>query len=398
MADGPEPPVVPSPADVAAGEAPRGERLLVELSTVSVVSALAAITALLAIMWLVRSAPEALTLVAIGSFAGLALDPLVKAAGRLVRVSRGWAAALVLLVLSVAMVAFMSIVGPQLASQTTELPQQIPQVVESLTDLPFIGSTLAENDVPKRVEDFLGSLPERVAGPDSDLASVAERVSAGVVKAFLAMAITVGLVLDGPLLVQRVRGLIPSENRPRADELGRVAYDVVARYFVGNLFLSFLHGVWVAIWGIALGVPLTPFLAVWAAVTSLVPQIGGFLGFVVIVAVSLTQGLGVAIVMGIAFGAYMTFDNNVLLPVFVGRAIDVSAPVTMLGAIGGFAVAGVAGSLLAIPIIGAVKAMAQSMRGDLVAPPPDMGRELRERWERLGARWRRRGRQHRGDG
>jgi len=67
---------------------------------------------------------------------------------------------------------------------------------------------------------------------------------------------------------------------------------------------------------------------------------------------SLTQGVGVAIVMGIAFGAYMTFDNNVLLPVFVGKAIDVSAPVTMLGAIGGFAVAGVAGSLLAIPIIG----------------------------------------------
>jgi predicted PurR-regulated permease PerM len=387
MADGPDPAVVPTTADAAAPtHRPAPARLVVELSTVTVISVLAAITVLLLLMWLARSAPEALTLLAVGSFAGLALDPLVKATGRGLHLHRGWAAALVLLVLAVASVAFVSIVGPQLARQTTDLPDQLPQVVDSLTDLPLIGPTLAENDVPAKVQDFLGTLPERVAGPDSDLAGVVETVSTGIVKAFLALAILAALVLDGPLLVERIRGLIPSENRPRAEQLGRVAYDVVARYFVGNLFLSFLHGVWVAIWGVALGVPLTPFLAVWAAVTSLVPQIGGFLGFVVIVAVSLTQGVGVAIVMGVAFGAYMTFDNNVLLPVFVGRAIDVSAPVTMLGAIGGFAVAGVAGSLLAIPIIGAAKAVALSMRGELPASAPAPELALRERWDRLRGR------------
>lgn len=397
MPDGLEPQAVDQPAEpgatnaVNAGGRTPGPRLVVELSTISVVTVLGAITVLLAMMWVARSAPEALTLLAIGGFAGLALDPLVGAARRALNLTRGWAAALVLLVLSVAIVAFLSIVGPQLAKQTTELPDQIPQVVDSLVDLPFIGSTLAENDVPAKVEDWLGTMPERVAGPSSDLADVVESISSGIVKALLAMAVMVGLVLDGPLLLERVRGLIPSENRPRADQLGRVAYDVIARYFVGNLFLSLLHGVWVAIWGTALGVPLTPFLAVWAAVTSLVPQIGGFLGFIVIVAVSLTQGIGVAIAMGVAFGLYMTFDNNVLLPVFVGKAIDVSAPVTMLGAIGGFAVAGVAGSLLAIPIIGAIKAVTLSMRGEAVAPPP-MHHSLRERTDHLRRRLRNRDR------
>ncbi len=382
---------MPDGAEPTAPDQPtaRPARLLVELSTITVVTVLGAITVLLLLMWVARSAPTALTLLAIGAFAGLALDPLVGAARRTFNLTRGWAAALVLLVLSIALVAFLSVVGPQLAKQTTELPDQIPKVVDSLVDLPIIGPTLAENDVPAQVQDWLGNLPERVAGPDSDLAGAVESISSGIVKAFLALAVMVGLVLDGPLLVERVRGLIPSENRVHADQLGRVAYDVIARYFVGNLFLSFLHGVWVAIWGTALGVPLTPFLAVWAAVTSLVPQIGGFLGFIVIVAVSLTQGVGVAIVMGVAFGLYMTFDNNVLLPVFVGRAIDVSAPVTMLGAIGGFAVAGVAGSLLAIPIIGAIKAMTLSMRGELVAAPPLVHIPLRERWDHLRRRLRR---------
>ena len=381
MPDGSEPSVPDQPAE-------RPPRLLVELSTISVVTVLGAITVLLLLIWLAQSAPEALTLIAIGAFAGLALDPLVGAARRTFKITRGWAVALVLLVLSIAIVAFLSAVGPQLAKQTTELPDQIPKVVDSLVDLPIIGRTLADNDVPAKVQDWIGNLPEQVAGPNSDLADAVASISTGVVKAFLALTVMVGVALDGPLLVERVRGLIPSENRVHADQLGRVAYDVVARYFVGNLFLSFLHGVWVAIWGTALGVPLTPFLAVWAAVTSLVPQIGGFLGFVVVVAVSLTQGIGVAIVMGAAFALYMTFDNNVLLPVFVGRAIDVSAPITMLGAIGGFAVAGVAGSLLAIPIIGAVKAMTLSLRGELVAPPPLIHIPLRERWDHLRRRLR----------
>jgi predicted PurR-regulated permease PerM len=400
MAEPPEPEPEPAPPAASAPAAGRSSapltasldepgQLSLELSTTTVVTVLAAVSALLLVLSLVRSAPEALTLIAIGSFAGLALDPLVTLGERRLQMSRGWSAALVLVVLTVVAVAFLGAVGPQLAKQTTELPDQLPDVVQSLTDLPIIGPTLAENDVPAKVEDWLGTLPERLAGPSSNLAGVVQSIGTGMLQAMLALAVMVGLVLDGPMLLRRVRALIPSENRPRADQLGRVAYAVIARYFVGNLFLSVLHGVWVAIWGTALGVPLTPVLAVWAAITSLIPQIGGLLGFVLIVAVSLTQGIGVAIVMGVAFGAYMTFDNNVLLPIFVGRAIDVSAPVTMLGAIAGFAVAGVAGSLLAIPIIGAGKAMALVLRDGTPpeAPPaPHPLRSFRQRWKRRRGR------------
>jgi predicted PurR-regulated permease PerM len=394
MAEPPEPgpPTASSPtAEPAPLTASLDEpgQLSLELSTTTVVTVLAAVSALLLVLSLVRSAPEAFTLIAIGSFAGLALDPLVTLGERRLQMSRGWSGALVLVVLTIVAVAFLGAVGPQLAKQTTELPDQLPDVVQSLTDLPIIGPTLADNDVPAKVEDWLGTLPERLAGPSSNLAGVVESIGTGMLQAMLALAVMVGLVLDGPMLLHRVRALIPSENRPRAEQLGRVAYAVIARYFVGNLFLSVLHGVWVAIWGTALGVPLTPVLAVWAAITSLIPQIGGLLGFVLIVAVSLTQGIGVAIVMGVAFGAYMTFDNNVLLPIFVGRAIDVSAPVTMLGAIAGFAVAGVAGSLLAIPIIGAGKAMALVLRDGTppeATPAPHPLRSFRQRWTRRRGR------------
>lgn len=366
---------------------PGQPRMVVELSARSVLVVLAAVTVLVAGIGVVRSAPEGLTLLTIGGFLGLALDPLVEGTSRLTRLSRRRAGALVLLALTLGTVLFGVVVAPQLADQASALPEQVPKVAESLTSLPLVGRTLAENDVPTKVQDFVGSIPERLAGSTSDVAEMARSVGAGALKTLLVAAVAVAVVTDGPHQMRRIRLLIPVENRPRADQLGRVTYTVLAKYFVGNLLQAAAHGVWVAIWGVSLGVPLTPVLAVWATITAMIPQIGGFLGFVLVVAVSLTQGLGVAIVMGVAFFVYMTFSNNVVLPVLVGRAVDVSAPVTMLGAIAGFAVAGVTGSLLAIPVIGAVKAVALSTRGELITEPqqePDRVR-LRDRWRRLRA-------------
>jgi len=141
-----------------------------------------------------------------------------------------------------------------------------------------------------------------------------------------------------------------------------VVYDVLARYFAGNLLLAFLHGIWVTGWGIALGVPLASVLGVWTAVTSLIPQVGGLLGFVVVAAVALTQGVGVGLAMTAAFFVYMTVNNNVLLPVVVGREVKVPPAVTIVAVIAGFSIAGALGQLLAVPTIGAIKAVVSYWR------------------------------------
>jgi predicted PurR-regulated permease PerM len=376
-----------APTEPERADQPAADVLRVELGTRTVIVALGAVTALVLFLGLAASAPGELTLLAIGGFLGLALDPVTQATVRATRLPWRWAAALVLLLLTVAVVVFAAVVAPQLADQTAALPRQVPEVVNSLTSLPLVGDQLAENDVPAKVEDFLGSVPERIAGSTSEIGDVAGTIGAGAVQTMIVLVVAVALVVDGPSTVARLRRMIPAENRQHADELGRVTYAVLAKYFVGNLLQAAAHGVWVAVWGVALGVPLTPVLAVWATITAMIPQIGGFLGGVLIVAVSLSQGLTVAIVMGVAFFVYMTFSNNVVLPVLVGRAVDVSAPVTMLGAIAGFAVAGVPGSLLAIPVIGAAKALALQLRGEFhpdtasIDEPERLA--LAERWRRL---------------
>ena len=129
-------------------------------------------------------------------------------------------------------------------------------------------------------------------------------------------------------------------------------------------------------------------LGVWAALTSLIPQIGGLLGFVVVVAVSLTAGLVPTFIMVLAFLFIMVTTNHVLQPTIVGKAVSLSAPVTMLSTIVGLTVAGLPGALFAVPTTGAVKAVGQYFRGiepEMREPRVTLVHRLRERRARRSA-------------
>jgi predicted PurR-regulated permease PerM len=167
---------------------------------------------------------------------------------------------------------------------------------------------------------------------------------------------------------------------------------VLAKYFAGSLLVALLNGLWTAGAAIIAGVPLSPVLAVWSALTSLIPQIGGLLGFGLVFIVSLTAGVGPAIFMTVAFLIFMLFTNHVLVPLVVGKAVSLSPPVTMLAAVGGFSVAGIVGALFAVPTFGAIKAVAMHLRGDDVeaehdrhaAKHPSMLARLRARFGHHG--------------
>ena len=368
----------------------------VQLAWQSVVVVLAAVSVLLLVVTVIERATDSLTLVVISAFLALALDPVVNAVRRTTHLRRAWAVAIVLIFGALLTAGFVGLAAPQLSRQSADIQRQFPETLRSLGNLPIAGKTVREHQIPQRIEHAIGSLPGQLVGSESDLETFLRGLAIGAGAVIVGGLLIAAALLDGPMLVARVRGAVPVPNRAVADQIGRVVYDVLARYFAGSLLLAFLHGVEVAVTGVLLGIPLTPVLAVWAAITSLIPQVGGFLGFVVIMLVSLTQGVGPAIAMGLLFFVYMTFNNNVLNPLVVGHAVRLSPPVTMVAALAGFSVAGVVGSLLAVPTIGAIKAVGMYLRhredpdyrgpGSSLAPPR---RTMREQLE-AHPWWRRR--------
>ena len=81
--------------------------------------------------------------------------------------------------------------------------------------------------------------------------------------------------------------------------------------------------------------PLAPLLGLWAAVASLIPQIGGALAGAPFVLLGFTEGATTGVICLIAFVLYLNFENHILSPIIVGEAVDLSAPTTMVGAIVG---------------------------------------------------------------
>jgi predicted PurR-regulated permease PerM len=144
--------------------------------------------------------------------------------------------------------------------------------------------------------------------------------------------------------------------------MGRIFYRILGRYFAGSLLLAVMTGLYVLTVGLILGVPLAPLAAIWAMLTNLIPQVGGFLGGSVFVVLALTAGVGVGLLALVLFVTYMSTENYLIQPAVVGSAVNLSPPATMLAAFVGAATAGVPGALVGAPLAGVVKAMYTEFR------------------------------------
>ena len=76
----------------------------------------------------------------------------------------------------------------------------------------------------------------------------------------------------------------------------------------------------------------------------------------------LVQSLGIGVVCAVIVVVYLQLKHQVLQPVLIGQAVKLSPPATMTAALVGIASGGVVGALLAVPLVGAAKAVYLEVR------------------------------------
>lgn len=341
---------------------PSVDTVEVDLDWRSVLWVLGAFAALVAFTGLVRSAPRALTVLAVGTLLALALGPLVTALERRLGDRRGAAVAVVVAGLLLATALAAVLLAPPAIRQGRDLGRDLDRVVGQIEDLPVVGDDLRRAGTADSVRRWIEELPARLQGDDTPLRDAALAVADGLLAALFTVLVTVSLLLDGERLLRGARRLVPPNRRAQADRIGRLAYSTIGRYAAGSLLVAAIAGVAVLVAGLVLGVPLTPLLAVWVAVFDLVPQIGGAAGGIPFVLLGLTRGAGTAVACAVFFVLYLQFENHILSPLIVGRSVKLSPPATMGAALVGVSAGGVVGALLAVPIVAAVKAVYLELR------------------------------------
>jgi predicted PurR-regulated permease PerM len=342
----------------------------VDLDWRSVVWVMAAFVALLAVTALIRGAPRAITVLAIGTLLALALDPLVGRVSRRLGGHRAAAVAAVMVGFLVVAAGALALLIPPAIDQGRDLSRETDRVVGQLEQLPVIGDELARAGTADAIRRAINSLPDRLEGEDTPLVDAAQTAADGLLVAGFTLMVTVSLLLDGERLLRGARRLVPGRRRPQADRLGRLAYDTFGKYVAGSLLVAAIAGTAVLAVGLVLGVPLTPLLAVWVAVFNLVPQIGGAAGGIPFVALGFSESATTGVICAVFFVLYLQFENHILSPMIVGRSVKLSPPATMTAALVGVSAGGVVGALLAVPVVAAAKAAYVELRPARADEPP----------------------------
>ena len=357
-------------------EALEGARVRIRLDWRTFAFLVLAILVALALIAVFRGTTTMLTRIALGIVIALALDPLTRSLQRRFEMRRG--SAVVIVALGVAAIAglLIGVLGPKAVAQARQFSDQLPETLDQLESLPLVGGIMQDNQVADKVQEWLRRLPEQFT--DERVAEFASTLVSGVASVAIVVVVAVAVLIDGENLLGRFRRLLNPSHRPRADAVGRVMYRTLGRYFGGSVTVAVLMGLYVLALGLLLGIPLIPIAAVWAAITDLIPQVGGFLGGSFLVLLATTQSVTTGLIAAAAFIVYMNFENHVIQPAIVGRSVDLTAPTTMIAAFVGGAVAGVPGALVATPIVGAAKAIYLEAR-DMAKPAEELGARERLR-------------------
>jgi predicted PurR-regulated permease PerM len=252
------------------------------------------------------------------------------------------------------------------------LPSLSAQISQTLGDLPHLQKSLAlrleSHHLTAPMADAIRSFNPEKRLKSLDMSS-ALAASLGVVEVigYLATSVVLAIyfIADG----ERTRGFLFAVFPRRFHvRLARVLLNletIVGGYLRGQVITSLAIGIFTFGLLTITRVPNALALAAFAAVTDVIPFVGGLLATTPAVLVSLSRsGVVTAIVLCAMIG-YQEFESRVIVPRVYGRALRLSSAVVVLALLAGGKLGGIIGALLALPIAAALRMLVEELRVDL---------------------------------
>lgn len=130
-------------------------------------------------------------------------------------------------------------------------------------------------------------------------------------------------------------------------------------YLRGVVLVMFLIAILSSLGFWLIGVPNPVFFGVFVAVLNVIPYVGTTIGFGLVVVYSLlVTGLPTALLAVLIFAIVQFTDNNFLTPKLAAGQVNVNPLAAILGIILGGMLWGVAGMIIAIPVLGIIRLVA----------------------------------------
>ena len=335
------------------------EERLVQFRPRAVLVVLGIIIAAYLLLQIVQAAQGILIWIFVAIFLAVALNPAVDGLQRRGIQRRGVAVSIVFIGAILVIAGLAATIVPTIVSQVNDFIAAVPGYVEDLTKgQGRLGFLEREYQITERVRDALSNGgATKVLG----LSGTAVAVTKGVITAVFATVtiafLTLFMLLEGPVWIERLYSLLPEEKQPRWRAIGRDIYRTIGGYVTGNLAISLIAGITSTAALLILGVPFAIALGLVVAILDLIPLAGATIAAILVTTVAFLDSTTSGIIMLIFFVIYQQLENQVLQPVVYGRTVRLSPLVVLIAVLIGAEIAGVIGALAAIPVAGTVQVL-----------------------------------------
>ena len=185
------------------------------------------------------------------------------------------------------------------------------------------------------------------------------------------VVLAVYFLADGKRTQGTLYALVPRGYHMRLARILHNLETIVGGYMRGQLITSAALGLFTFALLTACRVPNALSLALFAAVTDVIPFVGGFLAATPAILSALPRGAGITATVAVAFFVYMEFESRILVPRVYGHVLRLSPAVVVLALLVGGTLLGVMGALLALPIAAGLQMILLELRVELPGDDSD---------------------------
>ncbi|WP_406864972.1 AI-2E family transporter [Streptomyces sp. HUAS MG47] len=304
---------------------------------------------------------------------GLFLTTLTWPPTRFLR-RHGWppalAAATVTLAFLLVVAGIVALIAVPVASQSGELSKGVVEGIQRLREWAAgpplnIGQdqlTGAFDTAVDRVQSSIGSMVTTVV-------SGVGTVFSGIVTAFLALFLMFFFLKDGPRFLPWLTRQLPGRLAVDVPIVAERGWDTLGAFVRSQAFVGLLDAVFIGLGLWYLDVPLVWPLAVLTFVSAFVPIIGAlFAGLVAVLIALVSNGPTDALIVLAIIVVVQQLEGNVFQPMIQSRGLGLHAAVVLLAVTLGGSLAGIVGSLLAVPVAALIAVVWNYLRDQLSDP------------------------------
>jgi predicted PurR-regulated permease PerM len=288
------------------------------------------------------------------------LSPLVDELAARSHIRRAWVALAVFIAVLAVLAGLIWLVGARLGGELRALSREGPGVIQSVVDkltggqtVEVLGLSMTSAELGRRLDV---GLREYLGTPTHAIEAV--RLGVELVLAVVLVLLSLAyMLIDGHNFFLYVLRFVPPEHRGHVQRLSAEIHRVLGRYLRGQLvlivlmsFVTFLVLEW------AFRLPYALWIGILTGILEVIPLIGPIAAATIACTVGFSQGgANEAAALAVTYLVLRQIEDQLVMPIIVGRAVHVHPLVTIFAVLVGERVGGVLGMILAVPVAAAIK-------------------------------------------